>query len=93
MVRHVVTKVKDEWVSNSSRRRKLYAKFLPKGVVVKCWICGQPGANQLDHKKPRKKFPELVWDESNIVPAHDDCNNAKSDSTTPLGLGTPSEDW
>lgn len=85
--------VVDEWVGQSSRRRKLYRKFLPKGVVVKCWICGMPGADQLDHKLPRSKFPELTWDEENIVPAHGDCNNAKSDSTTPTGLGVPSEEW
>lgn len=87
------SKGNDEWNNNSYRRRQLKKKFLPKGVVVKCWICGQPGANQLDHKKPRKKFPELIWDESNIVPAHDDCNNAKSDSLDPVGIGVPSEEW
>lgn len=83
----------DEWVNNSYRRRQLKKKFFPPGVDVKCWICRQPGANQLDHIKPRSKFPELIWDESNIVPAHDDCNNAKSDSMDPVGLGVPSEDW
>lgn len=85
--------VKDEWVSNSSRRRALYRKFLPKGAVVLCWICRQPGANQLDHVKPRSKFPELIWDESNIVPAHDDCNNLKGAGTGPPSLGVPSEVW
>lgn len=83
----------DEWVNQSSRRRKLYRKYLPKGTVVKCWLCGMDGADQLDHKLPRSKFPELTWDETNIVPAHADCNNAKSDSTTPMGIGYPSEAW
>lgn len=85
--------VKDEWVSQSSRRRRLYKKYLPKGQKVKCWICGQPGADQLDHKKPRSKFPDLIWDESNIVPAHSDCNNAKGASLDPPGIGYPSEEW
>lgn len=83
----------DEWVNNSYRRRQLKAKFLPKGVVVKCHHCGQDGANQLDHLLPRSKFPELIWDESNIVPAHDDCNNAKSDTVGTVGLGVPTEEW
>ena len=88
-----VPKPKDEWVSNSRRRSKLYAKYLPKGTVVKCWICGMDGADQLDHKLPRSKFPDLIWDESNIVPAHGDCNNQKSDSLSPPGIGFPSESW
>lgn len=83
----------DEWVNNSYRRRKLKAKFLPKGAVVKCWICSMDGADQLDHKLPRSKFPHLIWDESNIVPAHGDCNNAKSDTLDPVGAGIPTEDW
>jgi len=83
----------DEWVQQASRRRRLYKIFLPKGTNVKCWICGMDGANQLDHKLPRSKFPELTWDESNIVPAHDTCNNAKSDTLDPPGIGVPSEDW
>lgn len=83
----------DEWVRNSRRRAKLRKQFLPKGVDVKCHWCRQPGANQLDHVLPRAKFPDLIWDEANIVPAHDDCNNAKSDSLAPMGIGTPSEDW
>lgn len=83
----------DEWVMQSSRRARLRKKFLPKGQVVKCWICGMDGADQLDHKLPRKKFPDLIWDEANIVPAHADCNNAKSDTLDPPGIGYPSEAW
>jgi len=83
----------DEWVQQASRRRRIKALLLPKGVNVKCWICGMDGANQLDHKLPRSKFPELTWDLANIVPAHDTCNNAKSDTLDPVGIGVPSEDW
>ncbi|AOQ28272.1 HNH endonuclease [Arthrobacter phage RcigaStruga] len=83
----------DEWVNNSGRRRKIAKEMLPKGVTVRCWICKQPGANQLDHIKPRSKYPELIWDRSNIVPAHDTCNNLKSDTEGPGGLGFHSEVW
>ncbi|ALY08598.1 HNH endonuclease [Arthrobacter phage Bennie] len=83
----------DEWVNNSGRRRKIAKELLPKGVVVKCWICKQPGANQLDHIKPRSKYPELIWDRANIVPAHDTCNNTKSDNDSMPGLGVHSEVW
>lgn len=83
----------DEWVMQSSRRQKIRRQLLPKGVNVKCWICGQDGADQLDHKLPRSKHPELVWDLANIVPAHADCNNAKSDTVDPPGIGVPSEAW
>ncbi|ALY10019.1 HNH endonuclease [Arthrobacter phage Pumancara] len=82
----------DEWVNNSGRRRKLYKQLLPNDQVL-CWICRQPGANQLDHIKPRSKYPELVWDLSNIVPAHDTCNNRKSDGESVPGLGVNSEIW
>lgn len=90
-----VPKKDDPWVNQSSRRRALYKKFLPKGKKVACWICGQdePSADQLDHKLPRSKFPDLIWDESNIVPAHGDCNNKKSDNLTTPGIGFPSEAW
>lgn len=84
---------KDEWNSNSYRRSQLRKKILPKGGKVLCWICREPGADQLDHKLPRSKYPELTWDESNIAPAHAECNNAKSDSMDPVGIGEPSEDW
>jgi len=94
-VRVTVPKKDDPWVNQSSRRRALYKKFLPKGKKVACWICGQdePSADQLDHKLPRSKFPDLIWDESNIVPAHGDCNNKKSDNLTTPGIGFPSEAW
>lgn len=85
-------KTDDEWVNQSSRRRALYKKYLT-GPDVRCWICRQPGADSLDHVKPRSKFPDLIWDESNLVPAHLDCNGQKGAGTGPPSLGVPSEEW
>jgi 5-methylcytosine-specific restriction endonuclease McrA len=88
-----VAQTRDEWNSNGHRRRQLKAKFLPAGQVVKCWLCGMPGADSLDHRLPKSKYPELVWDEANIQPAHQSCNSIKGDGPGAPTLGPPSEEW
>ena len=46
-----------------------------------CWLCGQPGATEVDHILPYKHFPELVFDISNLRPAHKKCNSSKGSGT------------
>lgn len=35
-----------------------------------CALCGHPGANSLDHIKPRETYPELTWDPTNWQAVH-----------------------
>jgi 5-methylcytosine-specific restriction endonuclease McrA len=91
-----MTQVRDEWVMMASRRRKVSAVILAKderGHPPSCWLCGQPGANSVDHVLSRSKYPELVWDESNMRPAHTDCNSSKGATATTRDLGSASYGW
>ena len=51
----------------------------------RCQCCGwQPGDTKsghlvVDHIKPRKKYPELALDRSNLQVLCNDCNMGKSD--------------
>lgn len=35
-----------------------------------CWICGHGGSKEVDHVIPRQMAPELVYERSNLRPAH-----------------------
>ena len=86
----------DEWIRLASRRRKVSAVILapgPDGAPPACWLCGQPGADSVDHVLSRSKYPELTWDESNMRPAHGGCNSSKGASATTRDLGSRSRRW
>lgn len=42
-----------------------------------CWLCGQAGADTVDHILPISLYPELAHDMSNLRPAHRSCNSRK----------------
>jgi 5-methylcytosine-specific restriction endonuclease McrA len=42
-----------------------------------CWLCGQPGADTIDHIVPLSVAPHLGEDEGNLLPAHRTCNSSK----------------
>ena len=42
-----------------------------------CWLCGQPGADTVDHIVPLKYAPELGEVASNLAPAHRSCNSRR----------------
>ena len=53
----------------STRRwRQLRAAILT--TTDTCWICGQPGADQIDHVIPIAQRPDLEYDLANLRPAH-----------------------
>lgn len=86
----------EEWSSNGARRRRCAAVVLApdeEGNPPDCAICGQPGADSIDHKLPKVRFRELMWDLGNMQPAHESCNKAKGDKVTGLSLGSQSEQW
>lgn len=64
---------------NGSTRhmRVLRARVLRDSDV--CHICGQPGADSVDHVLPVVRRPDLAYDLSNLRPAHLVCNKRKSD--------------
>lgn len=42
-----------------------------------CHLCGEAGADSVDHVIPRKVAPELALEPSNLRPAHVSCNSAR----------------
>lgn len=81
-----------EWVHYSSRRAKL-GKIVLAGDP-NCWLCGQPGADSIDHVLPKHTHRELMWDLGNMKPAHGSCNSSKGAGTGPAGVGPRSRsDW
>lgn len=47
------------------------------GASDVCWLCGDRGADTVDHVLPRSLYPELAEDISNLRPAHRSCNSAR----------------
>ena len=42
-----------------------------------CWLCGQPGADTLDHIVPLSIAPDLAESADNVAPAHRSCNSRR----------------
>lgn len=56
-----------------------------------CWICGQPGADTVDHVIPLA-LGGAPLDPTNLRPAHHHCNSQRGDGTR--GTNTQgSRDW
>lgn len=86
----------DEWIQQSSRRRRVSAVILAPdehGRPPVCWLCHQPGADSVDHVLSRLKYPELTWDEANMRPAHLGCNSSKGAGANRRDLGSLSRQW
>lgn len=56
-----------------------------------CHLCGQAGANSVDHLVPVSQDPSLRWDIANVRPAHLSCNSARGDA--PLSMVWQAEGW
>lgn len=46
-----------------------------------CWLCGEPGADSVDHRIPRSKGGTDEW--GNLYPAHGRCNSERSNTPPP----------
>lgn len=79
-------------------------KAIWQPVNAPCAECGQatidwdgpknqPDSFELDHKKPRIRYPELEFEPSNARPTHHKCNRHKGDRQTSPGIGITSEAW
>lgn len=94
----------DRW-----RKVKAQAFRRDMARLAPCWICGQPidytlpstnpdgstnvDAYEADHYKPRRRYPELAYDITNLLPSHVSCNRSRGDAEPERGIGTPSREW
>jgi hypothetical protein len=69
-----------------------------------CWLCQKPidytiadpyddWVLEVEHVVAVSLRPDLAADKGNMRASHRLCNQRKSDSTAPQGLGATSEDW
>jgi 5-methylcytosine-specific restriction endonuclease McrA len=56
------------FTADSRWYRKAKAEFLAAYPI--CWLCGHPGADQIDHVIPVSQAPWLRFEPSNWRPAH-----------------------
>jgi len=63
--------------------RRLRTRVLEASDI--CWLCGQPGADTLDHIVPLIVAPELAESPDNVAPAHRSCNSARG-ARLPTGV-------
>lgn len=60
----------------SSRQfKRLRRRVLEESNI--CWLCGQPGADTVDHIVPRSVAPHLGEELANLAPAHRGCNSSR----------------
>lgn len=86
---------------NGHRYRQLRAAILAANPI--CHICGQPGADSIDHEIPRSAGGQNTL--GNLRSAHLSCNSAKGDRlpgqpaggttgrTTQVAYPTNTRDW
>lgn len=58
------------------RVTQLKAEMLAK-YGDQCHICGDHGADTVDHLIPRSFRPDLAYDLENVLPAHRKCNSSR----------------
>ncbi|MBR2835906.1 MAG: HNH endonuclease [Coriobacteriales bacterium] len=97
----------DRWATAEGDKVRRLCFERDKRANAPCWICNQPidyslgmstngGSKEAwepDHRRPRKKYPELALDMANIMPSHMKCNRARGTKAGLNELGTPSRDW
>lgn len=69
------------------RRAAPYRKVILAGNPP-CALCGHPGADTVDHILAKSQRPDLVFDLSNMRPAHRSCNSRKYNRSS---VGLPAE--
>jgi len=55
--------------------RKMRIRILEMSDI--CWLCGQPGADTVDHIIPLSIDPSRGEDPTNRLPAHRSCNSSR----------------
>ena len=55
--------------------KRMRARILEQSNI--CWLCGQAGADTVDHIVPLSIAPDMGEDAANLMPAHRACNSSK----------------
>jgi 5-methylcytosine-specific restriction endonuclease McrA len=55
--------------------RKMRLRILEMSDI--CWLCGQAGADTVDHIIPLSLDPSRGEDPTNLLPAHRSCNSSR----------------
>ena len=55
--------------------KRMRARVLEQSDI--CWLCGQAGADTVDHIVPLSVAPEMGEDAANLMPAHRACNSKR----------------
>ncbi|MCT1450635.1 HNH endonuclease [Corynebacterium sp. p3-SID1194] len=68
-----------------------------------CWLCGQPidyqaaalhpNSFEVDHYLPRRDYPHLALEETNLRPAHSSCNRSRGARDDILQIGPTTTTW
>jgi len=72
---------KDKMAKKGQPGRKYYDKYMSIPEYDICPYCGQRVVSTLDHYLPKSKYISLVVTPTNLIPACQDCNKAKSDKS------------
>jgi len=66
----------NRYTGRSSRAwKRLRLRVLEQSDV--CWLCGQAGADTVDHIVPLSIAPHLGESPDNVAPAHRSCNSKR----------------
>jgi len=69
----------DDYGRRSHSWKKLRKRVLQQSDV--CWLCGQSGADTVDHIIPRSIDLSAAENMDNLRPAHQSCNSARGNRT------------
>ena len=97
----------DLWNTPAGRRVKMQCFRRDRDAGAPCRWCPDPidyslgpytrGGDTMawspEHLRPRKTWPQLALDPSNIVAAHFHCNASRKTKAGINELGTPSRRW
>lgn len=73
---HCEVAMTDRYIGRSTRAwKRLRLRVLEQSDI--CWLCGQPGADTVDHIIPLSVAPHLGESPDNVAAAHRSCNSSR----------------
>lgn len=67
--------IADHYGRTSRQFRRMRQRVLEQSDI--CWLCGQGGADTVDHIIPRSVAPHLAEQIENLASAHRACNSSR----------------
>jgi len=67
--------------------RRLRARILSESDI--CWLCGEAGADTLDHIVPLSIDATLAESADNVAPAHRSCNSRRGNRSATVARPLP----